>query len=389
MLRITLIAVLSTTLFALPMQKKEIVSAGGPAPVGPFSPAVKAGGLIYVSGMLAQDDGGALVAPGDAAAQTKRILERMRTLLVAAGSSLEQAVAVTVYLKSAADFPVMNDAYRPFWPKDPPTRTTVVTDLLLGAQVEIAMVAVANGAERVVVHPEGWAKSPNPYSYAIKTGDTLFLSGVVARNGRDNTAVGGDIKVQTKAVMDNAGELLKAAGMNHSNIVSGRVYLPDTAGFQQMNEVYRSYFTAAPPPARATVRAALASTQYAVEMTFVATSSPREAIAPGQNLSGAIKAGSRLYVSGVLGQTPENAGDAAAQTREVMAKIGKTLGSAGFSPADVVEGLVYLTDLSLFQQMNDPYRAFFGSAFPARATVGAGLVAPGAVVEIMVTAVKP
>jgi 2-iminobutanoate/2-iminopropanoate deaminase len=370
------------------MQKKEIFTAG-PAPVGPYSSAVKAGGLIYLSGALSQDDKGALFAPGDTAAQTRRILERTRDLLTATGSSLEQVVAVTVYLKSAGDFQVMNDVYRTFWTKDPPTRTTVVTDLLLGANVEIAMIAVPKGAERRVIHPEAWAKSPNPYSYAIKTGDTLFLSGVVPRNGRDNTAVTGDITVQTKAVMDNAGELLKAAGMDFSNIVSGRVYLPDTAGFQQMNGVYRSYFTAAPPPARATVKAALASSQYAVEITFVASSSPREAITPGQNLSAAIKSGNRLYVSGVLGQTPENAGDAGAQTREVMAKIGKTLGLAGFSPADVVDGLVYLTDLSLFAQMNDPYRAFFGSGFPARSTVAAGLVAPGAVVEIMVTAVKP
>jgi enamine deaminase RidA (YjgF/YER057c/UK114 family) len=71
-----------------------------------------------------------------------------------------------------------------------------------------------------------------------------------------------------------------------------------------------------------------------------------------------------------------------------MAKIGKTLEAAGYTPADVVDGLVYLTDLSLFPQMNPEYAAFFGKDFPARATVGAGLVSPGAVVEIMVTAVR-
>jgi 2-iminobutanoate/2-iminopropanoate deaminase len=297
-------------------------------------------------------------------------------------------VAVTVYLRSAADFQAMNEAYRAFWPKDPPTRTTVITDLLLGADVEISMIAVPVGAERKVIHPADWIPSPNPYSYAIKSGDTVFLSGLVPRRGRDNSVVTGDMKTQTKAVMDNAGELLAAAGMTHANIVSARVYLPDTSAFQEMNEVYRSYFTSAPPPARATVKAGLAGSQFAVEMTFIASSSPREAIAPGQNLSSAIKAGNRLYVSGVLGNTPENAGDAAAQTRETMAKIGKTLEMAGYTPADVVDGLVYLTDLSLFPQMNKEYAAFFGKDFPARATVGAGLVSPGAVVEIMVTAVR-
>ena len=75
-------------------------------------------------------------------------------------------------------------------------------------------------------------------------------------------------------------------------------------------------------------------------------------------------------------------------TREVMARIRKTLDSAGYTPADVVDALVYLTDLSQFAQMNEEYRAFFGKDFPARATVGTGLVAQGAVVEIMVTAAK-
>ena len=371
----------------LTMQNKQIINVG-PPPIGPYSGAVKAGGFIYLSGTLAQDDKGALVADDDVAAQTRRIVERMREVLAAADSSLEQVVACTVYLRDASHFSVMNDAYRAFWPKDPPTRTTVITDLLMGADVEISMVAVPKGAERTIIHPGDWITSPNPYSYAIRSGDTVFLSGLVPRNGRDNSTVTGDIAVQTRAVMENAGQLLKAAGLDYSNIVSGRVFLPDASNFQRMNEVYRTYFKAN-PPARATVKAGLAGAQYAVEMTFIASSAPREAISPGTNLSAAIKAGNRLYLSGALGNTRENAGDAAAQTRETLARIRKTLDATGYTPGDVVDGLIYLTDLGQFSQMNTEYRAFFEKDFPARATVGAGLVAPGAVVEIMLTAVKP
>lgn len=372
---------------AMQTSTKQIVNIG-PPPVGPYSVAVRAGGLIYVSGTLSQDDKGDLVG-ADAAAQTRRILDRMKGVLEASGSSLPQVVAVTVYLKNAADFATMNDAYRAYWPKDPPTRTTVITELLLGALVEISMIAVPNGAERVVIHPKDWMASPNPYSYAIRTGDTLFLSGLVPRNGRDNSVVTGDITVQTKAVMDNAGELLRAAGLDHSHIVSGRVYLPNGADFQAMNAAYRSYFKAN-PPARATVIAGLAGKGYAVEMTFVASSLPRQVVGtPGNpNLSPAIRAGQRLYVSGVLGNNAENAGNAAVQTKETLARIRATLEAGGYTPADVVDSLVYLTDLSKFQEMNAEYRPFFGKDFPARATVGTGLVSPGAVVEIMVTAVK-
>lgn len=378
----------AASFMAMQTPSKQIVNIG-PAPVGPYSPAVKAGGLIYLSGTLSQDDKGEMVG-ADVAAQTRRILDRMKTVLDAAGSSLPQVVAVTVYLKSASDFAAMNDAYRTYWPKDPPTRTTVVTDLLLGALVEVSMVAVPNGAERIVVHPKDWIASPNPYSYAIRTGDTLFLSGLVPRNGRDNSVVAGDITAQTKAVMENAGELLRAAGMDHSNIVSGRVYLPNIADFQQMNAAYRSFFKTN-PPARATVKADLAGKGYAVEMTFIASSSPRQVVgtAGNPNLSPAIRAGQRLYVSGMLGNNAANAGNAAAQTKETLARIGATLQAGGFTPADVVDSLVYLTDLSKFQEMNSEYRAFFQKDFPARATVGSGLVSAGAVVEIMVTAVKP
>lgn len=388
MLRIVALAVVCVALSHTSMQHKQLVNLG-PPPIGPFSAAVKAGGFIYLSGALAQDDKGALMHDGDVAAQTRQVLDRMRDVLSASGSSLEDVVAVTVYLSSANDFQTMNDVYRTYWPKDPPARTTVITELLLGADVEMSMIAVPRGGERKVIHPESWIKSPSPYSYGIRSGDTLFLSGLVPRNGRDNTTVSGDISMQTRAVMENAAELLKAAGMTFANIVSARVYLPDAAGFQPMNEVYRSYFKDVPPPARATVKAGLAGAGFAVEMTFVASSSPRQAFTPGANLSAAIKVGNRLYLSGVLGNTAENAGDPAAQTRETFARIRTTLDAAGYSPADVVDGLVYLTDLGHFSAMNTEYRAFFGKDFPARATVGTGLVSPGGVVEIMLTAVKP
>ena len=392
--RVAAVTLLCGSLIAMQKPAKQIVNAI-PPPVGPYSPAVIAGGLIYVSGTLAQDASGAVVGKGDVAAQTRRVIERMREVLVSAGSSLEQVVSVTVYLRSAGDFPAMNDAYRTFWPSAPPTRTTVVTDLVLpDALIEMSMIAVPNGAGRMVIHPEGWQKSPNPYSYGIKTGDTLFMSGLISRNGRDNTFVPGDITAQTRVVLDNAGEILKAAGMSHANVVSARVFLPDASVFQQMNGTYRTYFPSA-PPARATVKAGLTSTQYVVEITMIASSAPRTVVSdggpvnPNTSISPAISAGGRVYLSGVLGNTADNRGDTAAQTRETLARIRRTLQAAGCTPADVVDGIVYLTDMTKFAAMNDAYRAFFERSFPARSTVGVGLVAPDGLVEIMLTAVKP
>ena len=363
----------------------------GPPPIGPYSTAVRAGDFIYVSGALATGDDGKIVG-ATAAEQTTAILQRMAKALEASGSSMANAASVMVYLTKASDFAAMNEAYRAFWPKDPPTRTTVVTDLVLpGALVEISMVAIPAGRERTVVHPAGWMTSPNPYSYGIKSGDTLFLSGLISRNGRDNTIVEGDMTAQVKTVMANAAGILKAGGMSHDDVVSAKVYITDTARFQEMNAAYRPYFTRQ-MPARATVKTALTGPQYLVEITMVAVAGPKEAVntsdPPSPNLSSAVRAGGRLFVSGMLGNTGATKGDPGGQSRETLARIDKTLGAAGYTRGDIVEGLVYLTDVANFAAMNDAYRAFFTKDFPARATVRADLVAPDGLVEIMFTAVK-
>ena len=109
---------------------------------------------------------------------------------------------------------------------------------------------------------------------------------------------------------------------------------------------------------------------------------------PSPTLSSTIKVGNRLYLSGLLGNTPQNQGDMGAQTREVLARIGRTLTAAGFSWADVVDGTVYVTDVARFAQMNEAYRTIFTKDFPTRATVGTDLVVADGLLEIMFVAVK-
>ncbi|HWF87050.1 MAG TPA: RidA family protein [Vicinamibacterales bacterium] len=366
----------------------------------PFSAAVKADGLIYVSGTLGTTAGNAL-ASGGIKAQTQQALDNIAATLKTAGSSLSNAASVMVYLRSAADFAAMNEVYRANWPKDPPARTTVVVTAPLAlpdALIEISMVAVPAGGERVVIQPSDWIASPNPYSYGIKSGHTLFLSGLISRNGKDNTAVPGDMTAQTRTVLDNGAAILKAAGMSAADVVSARVFIADPAKFQEMNAVYRTYFPKE-PPARATVKAGLTSPDYLVEITMVAVkdasktaiTTPNTDGSPGTPspvLSSAIRVGNRLYLAGTLGTTAADKGDVKAQTAEALARIGRTLKAAGFDWANVVDGIVYLPDMGRFQDMNAAYRETFATDFPARATVGAGLMGADGLVEIMFTAAK-
>ncbi|MEZ5285401.1 MAG: RidA family protein [Vicinamibacterales bacterium] len=380
-------AALAVSGVAMQGQGKQVTVPGGGSL--PFSLAVKADGLIYVAGTLSQK--------GDIKAQTKGVLDSIGQTLEKSGSSLANVVAAHVYLTNAADAAGMTEVWRGVWPKDAPTRTTVVAKLVSpSALIEISVVAVPTGAERVVVTPQGWSTA-NPYSYAIRTGDTLFMSGVVSRNTSSNEPIDGDFATQTKQVMTTAGELLKAAGFGFEHVVSSRVYINDVAGFQDMNRNYTPSFPKE-PPARATVVTGLPGPTYKVEMTFIAHRGAKQAFttpgpdgSPGRasaTLSSAIKAGNRLYLSGILGSTAETKGDMKGQAAESLARIGRTLTAAGYSWSDVVDSLVYITDISQFNAMNEAYREAFGKDFPARATVGTGLVGGDGLVEIMLTASK-
>lgn len=385
------IAVLVTALAvggaSMQAQGRQITVPGGGTL--PFSLGVKADGLIYVAGTLAQQ--------GDIKAQTKTVLDSIGQTLTKSGSSLANVVSVHVYVKNAADAAAMTEVWRTVWPKDAPTRTTVVAQLVQPtALVEMAAVAVPNGAERVVVNPAGWSTA-NPYSYAIRTGNTLFMSGIVARNTKDNQPIEGDMATQTKAVMATAGELLKAAGFGFEHVVSSRVFITDVADFQTMNQNYTPSFPK-DPPARATVVTGLPGPTYKVEMTMTAYRGSKQAFTtpaadgtpgkPSATLSSAIKVGNRLYLSGLLGNTADNKGDMTAQTKEIMARVGRTLTAAGFSWSDVVDGIVYITDIGKFGAMNEGYRSIFTKDYPTRATVGTGLVGADGLVEIMFVASK-
>ena len=185
-----------------------------------------------LSGTLGTDASGR-VAAGDVKAQTRQALENLRAAAARAGASLERAAKVNVFLRRASDFAAMNEVYSPSSPADPPARTTVVTGAARsGRRSSRSRWCWWRRASRArwCTRP-AWKRSPNPYSYGIRSGDTLFLAGLVSRRGADNSLVAGDMAAQTRTMLDNAAELLHAAGMDFSDVVSSRVYITSAAGF--------------------------------------------------------------------------------------------------------------------------------------------------------------
>jgi enamine deaminase RidA (YjgF/YER057c/UK114 family) len=361
------------------MTQRRVVTAGS-TPAGPYSPAIVAGGLVFVSGITGES--------GDIAEQTRQAMTGLEQVLKAAGSDLAGAVTVHVYLRRAADFAAMNAVYQTYWKSQPPSRTTVVADLLDDALIEVTAVAVPRGGRRTAIDPPGWAKSPLPYSYCVRAADTLYLAGLVARDRATNQPVEGGVTAQLDLIMSNAREILGAAGLSLEHVVSARVYLTDPATFPEMNAGWVKHF-AGKKPTRATVIAGLMSPAYKIEVTLIAHGAPAEYLSadpPSPNLSGAVKAGKMVFLSGSLAPGP---GDVSTQTRETLAKLRAVLARAGAKPDDVAEATVWLPNLAHFASMNAVYRDMFKAAPPARATVGAALVAKEAHVEIAMTAILP
>lgn len=119
---------------------KEVITIPN-APKLPFSPAIRAGDYIFVSGQGGfVDNAGREVEGIDA--QTRQCLENIKRVLVAAGSSLDDVVKVTVFLGSVGDFARMNEVYQGYFPKDQPARSTAVTGLVIpNMLVEIECIA--------------------------------------------------------------------------------------------------------------------------------------------------------------------------------------------------------------------------------------------------------
>ena len=126
--------------------REPVTAIGAPAAIGPYSHAVRAGGLLFCSGQTPLDpDSGELV--GDTPAeQATRCLSNLAAVCAAAGATLGDAVRMTVYLTDMGAFAEINDAYAGFFEADPPARVTIgVASLPKGAQVEIDAVVALPG----------------------------------------------------------------------------------------------------------------------------------------------------------------------------------------------------------------------------------------------------
>ena len=124
------------------MSKEVIFTEKAPKAIGPYSQAIKSGNMLFISGQVPVNPATGELT-GDIRIQTRRVLENIKSILLAAGASLVDIAKTTVFLKNMDDFAAMNEVYREYFPNDAPARSTIeVSRIPRGSLVEIEAIAV-------------------------------------------------------------------------------------------------------------------------------------------------------------------------------------------------------------------------------------------------------
>ena len=125
--------------------RQAIQTDKAPKPVGPYSQAIRAGNLVFVSGQGALDPATGQPKRHSVEVESRQVMENLKTILEAAGSSLDRVVKSTCYLTDLADFQTFNKVYGEYFQKDPPARTTIqAARLPLDFRVEVDVIATVD-----------------------------------------------------------------------------------------------------------------------------------------------------------------------------------------------------------------------------------------------------
>ncbi len=222
---------------------------GTPRAGFPYTPGILAGDTLYVSGKGDQLQGGGHPAAFDE--QVRQAMRNVESTLKEAGLGFRNVVMSHVFLDKYENLDVANRVYNEFFEDgNEPACATVFVDWIPGeSHVEVTCIATTDLSSRKLVRPAG--QKPAPFegmvtaSPAVWAGNTLYLSGLSGVNLADRT-VPSSLGEQVHQMARNHVAILDAAGLALDDIVSGNVYLRDMKDYQDMNSIYRQYFSRGP-----------------------------------------------------------------------------------------------------------------------------------------------
>ena len=338
------------------------------------SSAIDAGDYVYISGQGQQRPDYSV--PSDFDAQATQALENVKSIVVAAGLTMEHVVYVQAYLEDVNNYERLNKIFAKFFPHTPPARAVLGVARVPQSPIEITAVAVRDLTERKAVIPAGY-KIGEPFSPGILTHDRLFVS---AMQGRDphSGVVPDDPVAQTNLALDGLKAVVEAAGLNLSHMVFVNPYLTQKIPMERMNEQYAQRFEFGNTPARATIEVSALPGNAQIEYTGVAVRdlNARHSIRPknmppSPTASPCVFAGDTLYCSAKSGFIPGPHGgvygnSTAVQLRQTMRNQLDNLEEASMDFSQVVYTTVYLDNLADAETFNKVYIEYFKTPLPAQ-----------------------
>lgn len=234
-------------------KKRTIMPAGFPKNIN-IAPGMMAGDRLYISGLLGRD-GITGKIPESPADQVQLALDRVKSVLDAAGMDFRNMVFVNPYLTGAIPMGVMNKIYaKHFESGNTPARATIeVAYLPHGANIEFTGVAIRDLSKRIAVRPKNMRPSATA-SPCVWADDTFYCSAKSAFIPGPNSGIYMDtVEDQVRMTMRNLLDGLEEAGLTFSNVVATVVYLDNQDEFAKMNGVYAKYMNGQPPPTRSTL----------------------------------------------------------------------------------------------------------------------------------------
>src|SRR5689334_5510330 len=190
------------------------------------SPAIRAGGLIFCSGMVAINPDTGEREHGTVTSEARRIFENLKLLLESTGSSFDRLVQVHAMIYDRIEYDVLNRLYRQYVPNAPPARTVMSVQIEAGFKVMLDVIAAVEARQpaamtypRLAIEPGGWRRSGLPLSPAIRAGDFVFLSGMIATDPTTGAPARSTVAAETRQILTNTGKLLEAAGTSLPKVV--------------------------------------------------------------------------------------------------------------------------------------------------------------------------
>lgn len=376
-MRLSLIAILLCATLAAHAQFRAIAPANSTQGNPVYSPGVEAGDYLYISGQGPRRPDGTL--PDSFEGQVRQCLDNVKAIVEAAGLTLDHVVYTQVYLDDISQYPSMNRVFGDYFRKNPPASAVLGVARLPEPHVQISAIAVRDLTERRAIHPANfnWTDSAAP---GMLTHDQLFISSMPGSDPATGK-IPDDPAAQVDMALDRMQDVLRAAGLQLSNVVFVNPYLTAKIPHRTMNEHYARRFEFGNTPARATIEVSSLPKGAQIEYTGVAVRelNQRRAVRPknmppSPTASPCVFAGDILYCSAKDGFIPGPHGGIYATTtphqlRQTMRNQLDNLEEAGMNFGQVVDTNVYLDDLSDLQVFDHVYKEYFGPIPPARTTV--------------------